>query len=149
MSSTNYTSIQHLVDTYLEEKKKKEQSYFSGSSPEAGPISEKGEIVVPSESAETAEDEVDEEVAPYVEIKKEDITLHPDLINAGLQVIHPTSSGYQNITLPISDDKVLSGLHAPITSSVRWLSTFAMVMLKRAHLSLRKIHGRVVRVVQR
>ncbi|OGK26517.1 hypothetical protein A3C28_03145 [Candidatus Roizmanbacteria bacterium RIFCSPHIGHO2_02_FULL_39_9] len=86
---------------------------------------------------------------PYVEIKAESIELPPDLKKLGLQTTSSSSfPSYQNIKLPITDDKIVAGLNSPITSSLRWLATFALYLLQQAHLTLKVIHGKVVRVVK-
>lgn len=80
---------------------------------------------------------------------RETIELPPDLrkigvsqIGANLQVT-PT---LPKITLPVSDVTVAKGLHAPILSALRWLAVWCVKKLKKAHVKLRVIHGKVVRV---
>lgn len=90
-----------------------------------------------------------EEVKQHVQVRAETIELPPDLKKMGLQPVNQTQfPTYQNVKLPISDDKVISGQKAPVTSSLRWLSTLALYMLKMAHIQLKTIHGKVVRVVK-
>jgi hypothetical protein len=97
---------------------------------------------------ETAEQEVDKEVRPFIEVKSQTIQLPPDLKRLGVQPVSPTVfQSFQNIKLPISDDKVVVGLHAPISSSFRWLATLALYILRRAHLSLKTVHGKVIRIL--
>lgn len=102
---------------------------------------------VASEDEPTVEDS---EVEKYVEVMSEEPTIHPDLKKAGLQTIDTSSlDPKQRIHLPISDDKVMVGLEQPISSSFRWLAEVAFFMLKRAHITLKKLHGHVVRVIQK
>ena len=100
------------------------------------------------EIKEAVEHQPEEEVSQYVQPRAETIKLPPDLKKMGLQ---PTSTtqfpSYQNIKLPISDDKIISALHQPITSSIRWLATLAIYLLKQVHLALKVVHGKVVRVI--
>ena len=100
---------------------------------------------------EKAEHQPNKETADFVKVRPETINLPPDLKKMGLQTAPPISqfSGYQNITLPISDDKVVSGLHQPISSSLRWLATLALYLLQKAHLSLKVVGGKAVRVFKR
>ena len=98
---------------------------------------------------EAVEHEPDTEVAPFVKPKHETIKIPSDLANIGLQPAKSTSfPTYQNIKLPISDEKVIEGLKEPVSSSRRWLSEFALFILKQAHLTLRKVGGKVVRVIR-
>lgn len=114
---------------------------------ESEPISLAKETI---EIKEVVEHKPEEEVRPFVTPRAETIELPPDLKKMGLQAATTTQyPSYSNIKLPISDEKVVVGLHAPITTSLRWLATFAFYLLQMAHLQLRVIHGKVVRVIRR
>lgn len=115
------------------------------------PISKPKEIEpVPSsketyEIKEVVEHRPEGEVRQYVSPRAESIELPPDLKKMGLQPATTTQfPTYQNIKLPISDNKILTGLHAPITSSLRWLATLAAYLLQKAHLTLKIVHGKVI-----
>ena len=139
MIQKNYTPIDELI------KKWQQNEVVSLPSKEAEPIPKK-EI----EFKEVKEKEVEEEARPHLIKREETIKLPPDVQKMGLKPI-PTIDfpQYQNIKLPLSDDKIIVGLHAPISSSLRWLATLALYLLKKTHLSLKVIHGRVVRVLRR
>lgn len=130
MGKKNYTTVDHLIS------KPTKESEPSVSVPENTYLKE------------VVEHQIEEEVKPYVSPRAETIELPPDIKKLG---VHPSTtsqfSTYQNVKLPLADDKILPGLHAPITSSLRWLATLAIYILRHAHLGLKKIHGRVVRVV--
>lgn len=130
MSKKNYTPIDDLLG--------------GGLPKEAEPIAaEKFEIKEPHEHG------VEEEVRPFVSPRAETIELPPDLKKLGLQAVsHSKFPGYKNIKLPISDEKIIVGQKAPITSSLRWLATYATYILAQAHLGLKVIHGRVIRVLK-
>lgn len=136
MTTQNFTAIDDLV-----------QQYHGGmvSLPK-----EVEPVLTPPEKyhlQEVVEHEPEEEVKPFIQIKPESIKLPPDLQKLGLKPISNTQfQSYKNIKLPISDDKIVIGLHAPITTSIRWLATFAKYLLQRAHLTLKVVHGRVVRI---
>ncbi len=134
----NFTPIDDIVE--------KNQISYSSSFKEAEPVFAKNED---NNMQEVVEHEPEDEVKPFLGIRAETIELPPDLKKLGVQSSSSSSKfqSYTNIKLPISDDKVISGLHAPITSSLRWLATLAFYLLKKAHLSLKKVHGKVVRVV--
>lgn len=138
MSAQNFTPIDDLI-------KKLQQSSVSLPK-EAEPV------LGPSESLhlqEAVEHEPSEEVKPYVQPRAESIKLPSDLTMIGLQPVSSTQfSSYKNVKLPISDEKIIKGLHEPITSSYRWLAEFAIFILTQAHLALRVVHGKIIRVIR-
>jgi len=139
MTQKNYTPIDDLI------KKWQQKEAVSLPSKEAEPIPKK-EI----EFKEVKEKEVEEEVKPHIVKRQETIKLPPDIQKLGLKPVPTTEfPQYQSIKLPITDDKIISGLHAPISSSLRWLATLALYLLQQAHLSLKVVGGRVVRVLKR
>lgn len=139
MSATNYTPIDDLL--------KKHKSEFIGLPKEAEPISRAAEE---PQMQEVVEHEPSEEVKPFIQPKAETIQLPPDLKMLGLQPVSNSQfPSYQNVKLPISDDKIIKGLHAPVSSSLRWLATLAVYILRLGHLQLRVVGGKVIRVVKR
>ena len=139
MTQKNYTPIDDLI------KKWPQSDIISLPSKEAEPIPKK-EI----EFKEAKEKEIEEEIRPHVVKRQEIINLPPDLKNLGLKPISTTQfPQYQTVKLPISDEKIITGLSAPVSSSLRWLATLALYLLQQAHLSLKVIHGRVVRVLKK
>lgn len=134
-----------MIDDLLKKHKKNNTDDEGISLPkEAEPISaEKFEV------KEVVEHKIEDEVRPFVSPRQETIELPPDLKKMGLQATSSSQfSSYQNIKLPISDEKVVVGLHAPITSSLRWLATLAVYLLARVHLGLKVVHGKVIRVLR-
>ncbi|MCS7093494.1 MAG: hypothetical protein NZL96_03700 [Patescibacteria group bacterium] len=141
----NYTPIDDLLVKYKANNKDELVSKSTLSTKESEPINL--EKVV--EIKEVVESEVEKEVRPYLQPRKEIIHLPPDLKKLGLQEVNSTIfPSYRNVKLPISDEKVIVGLKAPVTSSLRWLATLAMYLLARARLTLKVIGGRVVRVIR-
>lgn len=140
MTITNFTplNLERLNKNYL-------SSVSSSVNKEVEPLPKK-EIVL----REKAEDEeiIDKEIAPYVRVKPERIKLPPAIEKIGVSTPKKPLkfSPYYSTKLPISDEKVLVGLKAPISSSFRWLATLAVYILKMAHLQLKVVKGRVVRV---
>ena len=131
--------------TPLDTKKKQPQSVPVSPTKEAEPLSSKTEFF---QIEKTVEHKItDEEVKQHVEERKENIELSPDLKTVGVETTSsPQFSTTQTVNLPLSDDKVVQGLHAPLTSSVRWLATLAVYILKQAHMTLKTVHGKVMRV---
>lgn len=92
----------------------------------------------------------DKEVQPYVEKQPQQPKVGSSLQRAGLKHVDPMKfKSINNVKLPISDDKVLNGLHAPVTSSFRWLAELAKLMLEKAGINLKKVHGHVIRVLKK
>ncbi|MBI3380188.1 hypothetical protein HY029_05525 [Candidatus Gottesmanbacteria bacterium] len=86
-----------------------------------------------------------------VEIVKDTIELPPDIKKLGVtstgSIPSVTASvSLPQVTLPISDQQVEVGLHAQILSSLRWLAVWCVRRLKMAHIALKQIHGKIVRV---
>jgi len=137
MSAKNYTNIDDLL---IKAKNKDKISLPK----ESEPIGREFEISEPTEHSP------EEEVRPFVSPRAETIELPPDLKKLGLHAVSNSSfSSYKNIKLPLSDEKIIVGQKAPITSSIRWLAVFALYILAQAHLGLKVVHGHVIRVLKR
>ncbi|KKQ24479.1 MAG: hypothetical protein US40_C0003G0018 [Candidatus Roizmanbacteria bacterium GW2011_GWC2_37_13] len=133
----NFTAIDDLLKKY---KKDNRVSLPKEAEPMAA---EKFEI------KEVVEHKMEGEVRPFISPREDSIELPPDLKKMGLKTTSSNQfSSYQNIKLPLSDEKVVVGLHAPITSSIRWLATLAVYLLARVHLGLKVVHGKVIRVLR-
>ena len=138
MAQKNFTDIKELVE--------KQKQTLVSQPKEVEPM------VIPKEAGfqEVVEHQPEKETTPFVRPRAETIELPPDLKQMGAQSTNTTQyPTYQNVKLPITDDKVVVGLHAPITSSFRWLATLAEYILRTAHLQLKIIHGHVVRVLRK
>lgn len=82
---------------------------------------------------------------------KETIELPPDMKNLGVTQIGPSAPiqsapPLPQVDLPISDSQVVVGLHAGIGNAFRWLATWCIKKLKKAHVALKVIHGKIIRV---
>lgn len=143
MSPSNHTPIDDLIKKHLEPKNPVSHS------PEAGPIAEsKVELLSVNE---TGEHEVnDEEVKKFVDINKENLEIDPELKKAGVQVVNspPQYPPHLSYPLPVSDEKVIAGLKSPINTSIRWLAELSMFLLRQAHISLKNVHGKIIRVIR-
>ncbi len=138
----NFTPIQDLINKY----KKKSISYPSKEI-EPPISSEKREAI---ENVERQEKKGGKHLATTKEIKirEETVKVPPELEKKGVTSTgHDMFNPYKMVKLPISDEDVLSGLHKPITSSWRWLSTLAMYIFNSFHIKLKKVHGKVVRII--
>lgn len=135
----NFSDISDLVKRH----KMNQHAVSSPHSKEAEPGADFSQI------KEVVEHEPEPEVEKFVTPRAESIELPPDLQKLGLQPATTTQfPTLQNVKLPLTDEKIIVGLHAPVTSSVRWLATFALYLLARAHLGLKVVKGRVIRVIK-
>lgn len=136
MRPKNYTPIDGLLQFY-------KNTLSSSFSKETEPPS-----LEEVEYQRVVEHEPSEEVREYVEHRKETAKVPPDLKKLGVvpreEAVFQTTEA---VRLPLSDEKIEEGLHQPISSSWRWLAELAIYILKQAHLTLKKIHGHIKRVV--
>lgn len=80
--------------------------------------------------------------------QRETIELPPDMRNMGVTAAgaaQPVTAATTTIKLPLSDDQIELALHAKVMQSIRWLAEWCVRQLKKAHIHLKKISGRVVR----
>lgn len=100
----------------------------------------------------TQESELPKEVEKAgAEVIKDTIELPPDIKKLGVTHIGPstpmaTTTALPQVVLPISDSQVVAGLHAQILNSLRWLAIWCVRKLKKAHIALKQIHGKITRV---
>jgi hypothetical protein len=159
-----------MNDTSLQDQQSKQQVNNSGLfQPTAGqspqPI-EQHVTWIPSSSKEieygasvkpeiglspvTAEKELPKEVENVgVTIKKTTIELPPNLQSIGIQTVPPqtpTPISDQGPKLPLTDDQIAAGLKQDFFSSWRWFSEWCMRKLKQAHITVKNVQGRFVRV---
>lgn len=129
----------------LEElKKNRQQSVLLNK--ESEPIMTRKEIKI----EEVIESEPPKETTPYLQPRQEIVNLPPELKKLGLHEVSSTKfPASKTINLPLSDEKIVTGLHAPVTSSLRWLATLAEYLLKMMHVQLKVVSGRVIRVFRR
>ncbi len=138
------------IDGVIEEKEENDDSKNEVSSfaKESEPTFKRTEQ---TEMQKVVEHELkDEETKPFITSKAVSIQLPPDLKKMGLESVNnPTQfTSYKNVVLPISDEEVIKDLHEPVTSTKRWLGELAKYILFKAHLVLREIGGKVIRVIK-
>lgn len=135
MQPKNYTPIDNLIAHY-------KSTLASSFSKETEPSSTE-EV----EYLRLVEHEPSEEVQKYVDHRKETIKVPSDLKDLGVEAREEAAfQKTQAVNLPITDEKIVEGLHQPIISSWRWLAELALYILKQAHLTLKRIHGHIRRV---
>lgn len=153
MNATNYTPIQHLLP-----KNDVPQHVSVGASKESLNIShDKVPAALPEQSHQertkhleiqkTVEHTPHPDLAAFIEPRPESVHLEKAVQVAGVQQSGNTAfPSQQSVKIPLSDNQVWDGLHAPIRSSVRWMAEFCLYLLKRAHQTLRSEKGKVERV---
>ncbi len=144
---SNHTDIKDLLDTLKSKKPVMPGRYSKEGEPARTPIELKSGHLEMAESEPQIEDK---ELEKFIKVEKNDFELDPKLKKAGLQVVDSSSLHPRHIIkLPITDEEIVEGLDQPLSSSWRWLAEFSRFILKTAHISLKKIHGHVVRVIKR
>jgi hypothetical protein len=131
--------------------KSKSGSFFS--SPETEPPKDEGSEIALTEKSNTLEikegNKLESKTFINVSENKNEIKLHPDLKKAGLRAIDTSSLDKKHlIDLPINDEAIIKGLKSQPTEGLRWLAEKAKLSLLKAHIVLKKIHGRVIRVIK-
>ncbi|MFH0773597.1 MAG: hypothetical protein V1922_04780 [bacterium] len=141
MAAQNYTAIDELVKKYNEMKR--------------GSSTMSKEFDVPSSSQEMSEREISaeqkiksEEAKKYITPSATTIKLPPDLKKIGLKTDEEEqfAEAMNKIKLPISDERIMEDLAAPPSESRRWFATILLYILERAHLTLKKVGTKVVRI---
>lgn len=129
----NFSSIDHLVGNNISKEHKQTSS--------------KERVF---KMHEVVDREPSEEVKEFIQSSQERVKVLSDLRKAGVayKVEAPRYADTHTIVLPLSDEMVVKGLHAPIASSFRWLAEWAQYLLKKAHIILKKVHGHVKRIIQ-
>ncbi len=121
-----------------------------------------GSVHKEQEPVKPADEPVVREKSDHVEVSKEaesvGIRVHQDQIKVAKELqnigVYETGtsakvSANPTVRLPIPDNEVEKGLHNKIYLSVRWLAEWCILQLKRAHLTLKVVHGKVMRVPYR
>jgi len=139
--SKNFTNIDELV------KKHNEMKYRSGSMSK--------EFDMQNSSIETSEFEasVEQKTASkneekYVTPHPTTIKLPPDLKKIGLKTEEEDQfeKAINKIKLPISDERIMEDLKASPSEAKRWYATILLYILERAHLTLKKVGTKIVRI---
>ena len=109
-----------------------------------------GEIAIeeaPSEHKELAPKKELGEVVQPIPTKPE---IPPAVERSGaVQHTGPTTPIPQQpsptITLPLSDEEIVRGLHAHVWQSIRWLAVWCVRKLQKARIRVKELHGKLIR----
>ncbi len=80
---------------------------------------------------------------------KESVEIPPDVKKMGLTPSGgnvPIVSQTPQVTLPVSDMIVYQGLHTDFTNAIKWMAVWCIRKLQKAHLALKNVHGKIIRV---
>lgn len=112
------------------------------------------------EPSQTVSAEVATEITTEMEIPKEveqagvkkiqeTIEIPPSVKKLGVTPVGSsasTTTTIPTVVLPIPDQKIIAGLHTRLLNSLHWLAWWCIRKLKKAHVALKVIHGKIVRV---
>lgn len=109
------------------------------------------ETIQKKEAQKIVEHEIqDKEVQKYVQQRPQTPQVPPQLQKAGVQTIDRKKfPNYRKVELPIPDEEVVKGQKSPEDSSFRWLAEYCNYVLKKAHIKLKNVNGRLRRVLFR
>ncbi len=139
MPQQNHTPITDLIQKRLYVGNPAKESFPARSDSERAPLQEIIE-----------HKDVDEDVKKHIDIRQEKIEVPEDLKKIGVEsVSHPQFTTISDVKIPLEDEKVMTGLHAPIYTSLRWLSLLCMYILQQGHITLKNVGGKVKRVNKR
>ncbi len=121
----------------------------------AGGVEREGPPVVskeqPSSAVETAPpSERESTEAKTLQHQGVVVELPPDVQTLGggtpAPISVPAAPAVPPVQLPVSDDAVVRGLHADVANPLLWLAFWCVRKLKKAHVLLKVVQGKVVRV---
>ena len=114
--------------------------------PVGGRISESKPIAEIKEAAKN-EQPKQPTVQDYVQIHTQVPVIPADVAAAGVQVAPAVVSANEPVLeLPLPDDQIPVALKKPVSSGMRWIAEICLYMLRKAHLKIKTIHGKVTRV---
>lgn len=140
----NFTSIdfllnQHPIDPISTGSVEKTE-------PVGGRVIESKPIAEIQEAAKN-EQPSQQNVQDYIQVHSQIPTIPADVAAAGVQVSPSAHDVLQPVLeLPLPDDQIPQALKKPVSSGLRWIAEICLYMLRKAHLKLKTIHGKVMRV---
>lgn len=79
----------------------------------------------------------------------EELELPPQVKQMGVTQIETEINLPQTVPMvvPLADEQIVKSTGASVWASLTWLAQWCLRQLKKAHVKLKKIHGKIVRVV--
>lgn len=113
--------------------------------PVGGRIIESKPIAEIQEAAKNEQPQ--QNVQDYVKVHSQVPIIPADVAAAGVAVSPAVLSAQEPIIeLPLPDEQIPAALKKPVSSGLRWIAEICVYMLRKAHLKLKTIHGKVTRV---
>lgn len=86
--------------------------------------------------------------ASGVRITPTTVVLPKPVSQQGVKPVGPVAPGgaAAPVSLPLSDDQIAQGLQQGVATSWRWVAEWCVRRLKQAHMVIKSIHGKLVRV---
>ena len=112
---------------------------------EVSTVDENQEEKEPQEERESSENQ--NKTDDFMDVHQEVPVIPQDVADAGVAVSPTATASLQPVLkLPLEDVKIEEGLKAPTSSGLRWLAEFCLYLLKQTHFTLKKVHGKMMRV---
>lgn len=93
------------------------------------------------------------EIAPEVkeagiEIRHEEIELPEPVAKMGVTQANDAASPLPAtpVSVPLADDTIIKGAGASVWASLTWLAHWCLRQLKKVHIKLKKVQGKIVRI---
>jgi hypothetical protein len=99
-----------------------------------------------SEVQPVREKKLSPEVIDYIKKREESIKIPQELKKIGITSSDDNPADDLGPKLPLSDSQIISGQKYPVTSSLRWLSEFALYLLRQMHYNIKVVNGHIKRV---
>lgn len=147
--SQNFTSVDFLLNPPAVPASVSEP-ISTGSVEKAEPVG--GQIIESKPIAEIQEAAKNEQpsqqnVQDYVQVHSQVPIIPTDVAAAGVAVSPAVLAAQEPvIELPLADEQIPAALKKPVSSGIRWIAEICVYMLRKAHLKLKTIHGKVTRV---
>lgn len=147
------SSVRDMIQSMLDSDNLVSQAK-TGTASGAGSAKEKeGIAIASSETAlrDISGQEIDlpkEVSAAGVKVQSTVVPLPPTMSQMGVKPagVNVSLGTGATVSLPLSDDQIVQGLHQDITTSWRWMAEWCVRKLKQLHLVFKYIHGKLVRV---
>lgn len=98
---------------------------------------------------EHSEINLPKEIAEHVKEVSQRPEIPEDIEKAGLAHTGTASpvkkATGKTVKLPLTDDEIAKGLHAHIWESIRWMAVWCARKLKKAHIAIKEVHGKLIR----
>lgn len=150
--STNFTPIDYLLNQ-SDPVTTTPEPISTGSVEKTEPVG--GRIIESKPIVEIKEEVVEEKskqpgVQDYVQVQSAIPKISADVAAAGVQASGPSVMAEDPILeLPLPDEQIPAALKKPVSSGIRWIAEICLYMLRKAHLKLKTIHGKVLRVADK